>query len=242
LGGVIIFKKNKKVVFLPTDDYVFKFGENPTPSYKNIPSWYKDMPRFRYGDSFDVDNSGVPNIGLKFCLPFFDSLAAGYMIKTHADVFVKTDQDGNKLIKNAGLHNIVESRHQDLISSIPVPDNYTKFDFVWKLDIGTKTPKGYSLLYTHPLNRFDLPFFTSSGIIDSDKFNASGGYGFCLDKNFEGIIPKGTPVMQVIPIKREIWNHEISDKLVSTNFRTEDPRSKFFGFYKKNCWSRKDYK
>jgi hypothetical protein len=164
------------------------------------------------------------------------------MIKTHSDVFVKTDADGNKMIKTAGTYNIVETRNRGIVSSIPVPENYTKFDFVWQLSIGTKTPKGYSLLYTHPLNRLDLPFFTSSGIIDSDTFNDAGGYGFCLDKNFNGLIPKGTPVMQVIPIKRETWSHEVSDEFLDPKLKRMDPRSKFFGFYKKHNWSRKDYK
>jgi hypothetical protein len=35
-----------------------------------------------------------------------------------------------------------------------------------------------------------------------DKFPLSGVITFCVNESFEGVIPKGTPYVQIIPIKR----------------------------------------
>jgi len=41
-----------------------------------------------------------------------------------------------------------------------------------------------------------------------------------MKNNFEGLIPKGTPVIQVIPFKRDNWKSNIYDK-VSPVFKTK---------------------
>ncbi len=61
------------------------------------------------------------------------------------------------------------------------------------------------MLFTHPLNRPDLPFQTLSGLVDADRF----GRGYVhfpaswLDPDWDGTLPKGTPVVQAIPIPRQ---------------------------------------
>jgi hypothetical protein len=78
-----------------------------------------------------------------------------------------------------------------------------KFNCFWTIE----APPGYSLLFTHPVNRDDLPFTTLSGLIDCDTFHDSP-LNFPArwhDANFNGVLPKGTPVAQCLPVKRESW-------------------------------------
>ena len=105
---------------------------------------------------------------------------------------------------------------------------------------------GYSAIYVHPLNRYDLPFVTVSGIIDNDKMDTPGLMPFFLKDGFEGLIPKGTPYAQVIPFKREDWTSEEKmytqeEILERHNFQANKFRTPEGGAYKKKVWSRKRY-
>ena len=42
-----------------------------------------------------------------------------------------------------------------------------KFHNLWTIE----APAGYSLLFTHPANRFDLPFTTLTGLVDCDRYH-----------------------------------------------------------------------
>src|SRR4029077_2309009 len=63
------------------------------------------------------------------------------------------------------------------------------------------------LLVTHPINRADLPFVSLTGLIDADLYrdNYINFPARWRDPDFRGVLPKGTPVAQCVPIKREAW-------------------------------------
>jgi hypothetical protein len=66
-----------------------------------------------------------------------------------------------------------------------------------------KCPKDYSLLFVPPLNRPDPRFTCFSGLVDSDKYFECVNFPFVFNvPNFHGVIEAGTPLVQVIPIKR----------------------------------------
>ena len=126
---------------------------------------------------------------------------------------------------------------------IPVPSNCYPIHFLWDMRWGTKLPDGWSLLITHPLNRFDLPFFTMSAIQDSDRWFSGNVVSFFLRKDFEGTIPKGTPIMSMVPIKRAEWQKEIDMSLHDEGlWDVERKRNYIYGFYKVHRWIRKKYK
>jgi len=71
---------------------------------------------------------------------------------------------------------------------------------------GDETPPAFAPV-THPVNRFDLPFTTLTGLVDTDlyrmissTFRRSGEI-----PGFQGVLPKGTPVAQCLPVKRDLW-------------------------------------
>jgi len=122
---------------------------------------------------------------------------------------------------------------------MPRPAGHLRNHLVWTSNWAWKTPKGYSMLVTHPLNGWHLPFTTMSAIIDSDKFNGPGNIPFFLKKDFEGIIPKGTPYAQLIPIKRKKWTMVYSKKLTDSMMYNGVENTS--GLYKERTWEKKIY-
>ena len=83
------------------------------------------------------------------------------------------------------------------------------------------------------------------GIVDTDKYTAPVNFPFVLnDANFEGLIPAGTPMAQVIPFKREDWNMRIGEMkdLEDQNKVTRHLRTSFFDSYKNKFRQPKNYR
>ena len=84
-----------------------------------------------------------------------------------------------------------------------------KFTNFWTIE----TEPGVALLVTHPLNREDLPFRTLSGLVDTDKFT-HGIIQFpalWLDVEFSGVLEKGLPIAQCIPVRRDHLDLEFGE-------------------------------
>jgi hypothetical protein len=65
---------------------------------------------------------------------------------------------------------------------------------------------------------------------------------FYMKYGFKGIIPAGTPMYQIIPVKREEWNGVSSPFNRDLQFiENSKVRSKFWGGYKKHFWTKKSY-
>jgi hypothetical protein len=76
-----------------------------------------------------------------------------------------------------------------------------KFNSFWTIEL----EPGWSLLAMHPVNRFDLPFHTLTGLVDCDRFHEIGIFFPALwtDPDYVGTLPRGLPVVQCVPIRRE---------------------------------------
>jgi hypothetical protein len=80
-----------------------------------------------------------------------------------------------------------------------------KWNNYWRIT----TPAGYSCLFRQPSWRFDLPFYTASGIVDTDRHPVAVNFPFFFLNGWHGIIEAGTPIVQVIPFKRDDWESEV---------------------------------
>src|SRR3546814_12110356 len=60
-------------------------------------------------------------------------------------------------------------------------------------------------LYTHPLNRFDLPYRTITGLVDNDRYHDVFTHipAVWTDPDFVGTLPAGTPIAQCVPLRRQ---------------------------------------
>ena len=92
------------------------------------------------------------------------------------------------------------------------------------------------------MNNFSLPFVSTSGIINNDKVFQPGSIPFFIRKGFNGIIPKGTPIIQIIPFKRNNWK---SKKVLISSEDIEHfkPGSKRIenNYYRNNLWEKNNY-
>jgi hypothetical protein len=107
-----------------------------------------------------------------------------------------------------------------------------------------KLPKGYSLFVTNPIGYPNSPFKALSGIIDYDKSNHPLLPPVFLKNDFEGIVEKGTPMVQVIPFKRDDWTSSFTqqDLEQSRINQDRDVKATIINNYVKNIWSKKSFK
>lgn len=190
----------KKFQFIPSA-WVEEGNAKPTAIKKSLPQWYK---RGEY--SFKKDGEEIP--GMKACMPFLDVMISGYALTIPVDLHVGRKPDGSLAIEwDREKHhaNVVNERVGPSGGTIPRPAGHMNNHLIWNSSWGWKVPRGYSVLVSHPHNRYDLPFTTLSAIVDSDKYFSWGNIPFFLKEGFEGIIPAGTPFAQLIPIKRKKW-------------------------------------
>lgn len=232
----------KKITFIPVSDEAENLVDMPKPAKLYLPKWYKDVPKFD-NKKIKIFNNGMSNATMKSCMPFIDAFTSGYIQETWCDIYI--EQNENEIIwKYSSGPEIISSR-QDGTNYFPLNDDFLNIELLWKQQWTAKLPFGYSMLYTHPLNRHDLPFFSLSGVIDNDKYyieSSTVNYPFFIKRGFNGIIPKGTPMFQMIPIKRESWisSSDTFRKYHSTGYR--QVRKFFYDGYKKLYWVPKSYK
>ena len=234
--------KSNKVLFIPKDKNTEICIPRPQSSKRYIPEWFKSMPvEVQKIDGFRSDYTA------KKCMPFLDSLTSGYIQELPCDVrFVCNTEEDDPMISyewSGGIRPL-STRREDTLSSNSMPhfNGYYKTEFHWNAFWEPKTPPGYSTLYFHPANRFDLPFMTHNAIIDTDKWPITGPVPFVLKKGFSGLIPAGTPIYQMIFIKREVWDSDGLEYDEEYVRRISYSVRKFFtDGYKKNLWSKKEY-
>jgi hypothetical protein len=210
-----------------------------TPAKNHIPEWYKNIPRwgnneiFKFGKGFDLT--------VKQCMPFLDSLTTGYMIVLPNDLYVKNN-NGFPFLTWNGAEFPPKSRENIAYLNL-IPAGHSPSEFVWQTGVANTIPLGYSLLFTHPINRHDLPFTTLTGIVDGGLvMSPEGNIPFYIKNGFEGIIPQGTPIAQLIPFLQENWSSKKTKGLTKiAKQHSQKTNSVISGWYKKTFWTRKKY-
>lgn len=236
---------SKKIIFRPSISEEFLNNDKPVPAVKRIPEWFKKFSRYTGEDKeLKVSPEGDGNLTIKACMPFMDVFSSGYIIELRNDIFVSDDELGNKAVAwGHGGEGFVSTHSKEQIPPDMIPKEYDPQPFKFLNSWSIILPKGYSALITHPLNRYDLPFMTLSGVVDLDNYNNPVNFPFVLKKTSSGVIPAGTPIAQVFPFKRESWTHEIQkfDASFSTSQQVK-VKSKLEKAYKSLDWNRKEFK
>jgi hypothetical protein len=237
-----------KVQFEPFDKESELLFDMPKPAAKSIPGWYKDMAVHMDGEKttgLSKTTTVVSNLTLKGCSPFLDALTSGYMFELPFDIEFRRNEEGMINIRWATNVNYIGSHGPDQAPGLPGPVGGSESLLKWRPGWRIITPKGYSALFTHPLNRHDLPFRTFSGVVDTDMYELGVEFPFQLLNTIEEdifILKKGTPICQVIPFKREDWKSEEvpfdedANKKNGFKLKSEIVRS-----YKRQFWKKKNY-
>jgi len=183
----------------------------PYPAKKHIPEYWKKIPRYHGKDDEKKvkEKTAVRGnlfLGLKHCMPYFDSMSAGWHFPLHTDVYVLRDSSGLPQVSwNHNQHPVAPRSTVEM----PTPHGHYNMHFSWQMYWGIETPPGWQLLLSHPINHYDLPFTTHAGLMDTDVYPLPGNVSFHIKDNFEGVIRAGTPIMSLLPIKREVWESTI---------------------------------
>jgi len=178
----------------------------PIPAVQGLPDWFKAMPQKAYSALLQAEQ-----MTLKKCPPFIDAMTYGFLVPLIDDLRV---EDGtftwDRQVPAGGITNYSRSpldfHDNNQVAGTPFFDEdrfVIKFTNFWTFEL----PPGYSLLITHPLNREDLPFQTLTGLVDADRYrdNFINFPAHWRDLSFNGVLPKGTPVAQCLPLKRDSW-------------------------------------
>ena len=227
--GMMMFKKVKEKTIVFHSDSPHLDIARPKPATRFTPEWFRKMPGV-------ID--GIETV--KKCVPFLDAIGSGYVIELAADVyFDKTKQD----FISTSKAEIVSKHYADQIRDFPTPDGFSSQPRKWINHWKVQTPKGYSTLFIHPINSPSLPFYCLTGIVDTDTHPVIVNFPFLLREDFEGLIPAGTPIIQLIPFKRDDWNSKIiDDKEIEFPERLYEFTSPPFSWYKRNFWQKKLYR
>lgn len=233
----------------------------PSPTQKVIPEWYKDADRFAKmpnGEYYQApkeicpfpkegttdDYGKIPT--WKACPAILDAFSTGYVLKTPCDLTFFKNKKGIIDVEVSDLKYKDFCGQRTAMPQFEHPKGFYKDHFAWYSDWGIELPEGYSALFMTPMNRFDLPFLNTTGIVDSDKVHVLGTFPFFIAEGWEGTLPAGTPYLQILPFKRESWEQKIEnldqkqmyDKLIdNANFY----RKPDGGIYKNKIWSKREY-
>jgi hypothetical protein len=222
------------IKFYPWDKNVENVTLPPVPAYKYISQEWRDLPRF-----VNSTETSEGMLTVKHCMPFFDAMTAGYYYLLPCDITITATDGVPKASWDFPIKPITERSHLE----IPTPEGYYQAHFSWQMWWGMKVPEGWSILITSPLNHNEVPFRTTSGIVDYDRYTSPGNIGFFILKGFEGVIKKGTPIFQIIPVKRADWTMEIDRSLQEQGHKDHDAKlSSPRGHYKKHIRVDKKYR
>lgn len=226
-------------------------ASRPGPIIKTLPDWYRQADRFDMdpltGKPLEAPDGSGKYPTFKACPAVFDVMGSGYAYKTPCDIEFFEDAAGD-------IHaRVLDAQYKDFLQDrFPMPQffhprGYHEKHFAWWADWALELPEGYSALYTQPFNRFELPFLTTSGIVDNDKVHLPGTMPFFVHRGFTGTLPAGTPYAQIIPFKREHWKSEIDASLTFQELKAKNLenaakyRRPDGGIYLNEVWERRKY-
>jgi len=190
----------------------------PVPASKMQPDWWKKS-------KVHTVDKGQVSISLRACPAMHDWLSTGYYIATNRDIhciYREDDTAGGgwdtwvlpdgENYENSysspshSKHQLMEDNFSFLRGDGSTEQPYDAFKF--KVPWCVATPPGYSSLYLDPFLHQNKYFRAWQGTMDTDMFNRMDDNTQVIvyplhNKSF--VITKGTPILQIVPYRREQW-------------------------------------
>jgi len=231
----------KKIEFIPNTELAENIISYPEPAKKFLPEWYKNIGPYATERKVPIlPKSFDSNQTAKRCMPFFDTLTSGYMFTLSADAWCVDEKEYENRVIWTSPESLVGTHSPAQVNGMPTPENHNLV-FKWFNSFIIKTPPGYSCLFMHPNHRYDLPFITLTGIVDTDTYNNPVSFPFFLKDDFMGKIPQGTPIAQVIPFKRDSWKGVKGKFDIKRRFDLDNFFFLMEKAYRNNFWQRKNF-
>jgi hypothetical protein len=227
------------------------------PGTRFVPDWYKKSPHTADPNKQYYNYDGTPltfpgpilphlmtGATYKRCMPMLDAMTMGYVFELSEDVYF--DEASQSFSPTNCVQQHTHKSSQESEGYVFPVDAYERL-FKWNSDRLVELPLGYTALFMTPLHRNDLPFYTLAGVVDLDRHPLPVNPPFVMKRGFSGVIPKGTPLWQLIPIKKEPWEVELqpdsplSDEVLYNFFEPNELGNCITGVYKRKIREQKDY-
>ena len=234
----------------------------PVLAKKYKPDWWGAMP------ANDINRGSVVEGTLKICPAMHDFLNIGWLLVSNYDIKVVHDKD---LGTCKAIFDVAKNEQGVAIPSHPKEQFGTGKDYQFNYHTNNdeiydafkvrnswsiKLPTGYSMMYLDPFLWQNKDFKAWNGVIDADKhfnFLTENSNIIMYPKHGNDfVIKKGTPLVQVIPFKRDEWTAEYNLKTSWEHYEEQSSlihpeghssnREKIelgLGEYKKTSWSPK---
>lgn len=195
---------NRTIEFLctPEDEGVIA---PPVAAKTHLPDWFRKLPpidKAKYG-------TGDTGLTVKRCMPFIDAMTTGFILPLAATVRLEIRDNGQTVTAGWDFDKVMVSNHgEHQVAGHPsAPRPPCKFHNYWSI----RTPPGWSCLFVPPLNRRDPVFEPVAGVVDTDTYTAPVHFPFFATAP-DGLheLAKGTPLVQVIPFRRQSTELELS--------------------------------
>ena len=171
----------------------------PRPAKDFIPDWYKALRPTIEDESMNT---------IKRCMPFFDMLTTGWIIPLAADTGVEVQLQGTEVrvyaAKDLAPGELIPTMNfhgAEQVKGHPhAPRHPCKFLNHWII----KTPPGVSCLFMQPTCQDHNKWALVPAIVDTDTYKSTINFPFFPLVDEKYIIPKGMPIVQVIPFDRKV--------------------------------------
>lgn len=235
LTGMVRRDDNSDLIEFITEEELYDAIPEPVPATRSMPAWYVHLEQ-------RTEGKGLSDATVKRCAPFFDAMTRGWILRTPADVhFEVTENDVSTEWKLD--RTIIESHSPEQVGhAFPDDEPILKWNNYWAM----KAPEGYSALFIPPLNRTERRFEPFAGVVDIDRYFNYINFPFrWTGGTFEGTIPAGTPIVQMIPFKREEeltdgTTREMTDDELTDLKRTQHHVSSDISGYRNEMWEPKE--
>jgi hypothetical protein len=175
-----------------------------------------------------------------------DSFTSGYMLKLPADILVRylPGSDVPSIGWSIDQFQVIDIWQKEITHGFDIPEGFNEQVFKFAAPWIIETPPGWSCLFIHPNGYHNLPFRSFSGIVDTDILLTDINQPFVLKQGWEGIIEAGTPIAQIIPIKRESWKSEVVTGTANEHLNNQRKTigKSLSGHYAKYMHQKKTYK
>lgn len=240
---------SKNINFRARSKNEFEVQPKPYPAVKRLPKWFLDMEPYGKFDGYPLDGklhvrNRIANATFKKCVPLLDGMSAGYIIDLWADVIIENENEFGVPYIFWKTQNHIFEPHGD-VSEMTSPPGYSSLVFKYNNCWIPQTPKGYSCLITSPFGYSDLPFKAVPAIVDTDKSKFELVFPMWMKEGLSGVVEKGTPMIQIIPFKRDDWNSTFDYYENGEYYNVIQEKSfnsTIVGHYLKNSHSKKKFK
>lgn len=201
----------------------------PYPSKRKLPKWIRSNENF--------DNS-QPTI--KKCPGILDYAGIGYIVPLWADL--KIDYDSSLMMlnpefsvpwANALLHSKEQFQGTPLESLSYPYSKVIKIEAPWRI----KLTSGYSSLLVDPIyHDVHSSITVIPGCIDHDAFHTANIFvSFNLYGKGTVLIPRGTPLYQVLPFRRSVFSFSIRTQTAEDSINSAR-EGNTLGTFNKRYW------